>query len=126
MNGNMNYSTGFLLTTALLLLQHLALYAPLRPRESDTEDRADRKVLAKFFLGVGAILAGCAAIRWQSPNADPFLTPLACSAGGLVVAAGYAIRAAIRSAWVRGWLTGLADKGELADEPARERDDKHA
>jgi hypothetical protein len=122
----MNYSTGFLLTTALLLLQHLALYAPLRPLETDTEDKADRKVLAKFFLGVAAILAGCALIRYVEPNADPLYTPLACSAGGLVVAAGYAIRAAIRSAWVRGWLTGLADKGELADEPARESDHRNA
>jgi hypothetical protein len=122
----MQYQFGFLTTTALLLLQHVALYAPLRPRDGDTEDRADRKVLAKFFLGVSAILVGCAVVRWQSPTADPLLTPLACSAGGLVVAAGYLIRASVRSAWVRGWLTGLADKGELADEPARERDDRHA
>jgi hypothetical protein len=121
----MNYSTGFLLTTALLLIQHLALYAPLRPMPSDTEEKADRKVLAKFFLGVGAILVGCGAVRWQDPTSDPFLTPLACSAGGLVVAGCYLIRAAIRSAWVRGWLTGLADKGELADEPARESDHRH-
>lgn len=122
----MNYSIGFLLTTALLLLEHAFLYAPLRPRPDDTEDRADRKVLVKFFLGVGAILLGCLAIRWQDAQADALLTPLACSAAGLVVVAGYLIRAAIRSAWVRGWLTGLADKGELADEPARERDDQHA
>lgn len=122
----MNYSIGFLATTTLLLIEHLALYAPLRPREGDTEDAADRKVLIKFLLGVAAILAGCAAVRWQSPNADALLTPLACSAGGLVVAACYAIRRAVRSAWVRGWLTGLADKGELADEPARERDDRRA
>jgi hypothetical protein len=122
----MNYSFGFLITTALILLEHLALYAPLRPRGSDTEDMVDRKVLTKFFLGVGAILIGCAAVRWQYPTADPLLTPLACSASGLVVLAGYLIRAAIRSAWVRGWLTGLADKGELADEPARERDDRRA
>ena len=122
----MNYLIGFLTTTALLLLEHVALYAPLRPRESDTEDGADLKVLIKFFLGVLAILAGCAAVRWQSPLSDALLTPLACSAGGLVVAAGYAIRRAVRAAWARGWLTGLADKGDLADEPARERDDRRA
>lgn len=122
----MNYAIGFLTTTALLLLEHVALYAPLRPRESDTEDKADRKVLVKFVLGVGAIIAGCGVIRALEPNADPLMTPLACSAGGLAVGAAYLMRAAIRSAWVRGWLTGLADKGDLADEPARERDNRRA
>lgn len=118
----MQYSIGFLLTTVLLLLEHVALYGPLRPREIDTEDAADRKVLIKFFLGVAAILAGCAAVRATAPNADALLTPLVCSAGGLVVLGGYLIRAAVRAAWRRGWLTGLVDKGDLADEPARERD----
>jgi hypothetical protein len=122
----MNYSIGFLTTTAIILVEHILLYGPLHPREGDTEDTADRKVLAKFFLGVAAILAGCAVVRWQSPNADALLTPLACSAAGLVVAAGYVVRAAIRSAYVRGWLTGLVDKGDLADGPAREHNDRHA
>lgn len=117
---------GFLISTTVLLLEHLALYAPLRPTAGDTDGRNDTKVLIKFLLGVGAILAGCAVVRLIDPLADALLTPLACSAGGLVVAAAYLVRAAVRAAWMRGWLTGLADKGELADEPARERDDRHA
>lgn len=122
----MNYLLGFLTTTALLLLEHVALYAPLRPRESDTEDATDLKVLTKFFFGVGAIIAGSAVVRVSMPDADALITPLACSAGGIAVAAAYLIRAAVRAAWARGWLTGLADKGDLADEPARERDDRRA
>lgn len=120
------YILGFLTATALILVEHVALYAPLRPHAGDSDDRVDRKVLAKFMLGVGAILVGCAVVRWYAPTADALLTPLTCSASGLAVGAAYLLRAAIRSAWMRGWLTGLADKGELADEPARERDDRRA
>lgn len=120
------YSYGFLTSTALLLLEHIAFYAPLRPTAGDTEARADMKVLTKFFLGVAAILIGCAVVRGNDPLADALYTPLACSASGLVVAAAYGIRAAVNAAWVRGWLTGLADKGDIADERERERDDRHA
>jgi hypothetical protein len=121
----MNYLLGFLTTTALLLLEHIALYTPLRPRAYDDEDMVDRKVIAKLIIGVGAILVGCAVVRVLEPTADPFLTPLACSAGGLAIAVAYLFRAAVRAAWARGWLTGLADKGDIADEPAREHDARH-
>lgn len=118
-----SYSYGFLVSTALLLLEHVAFYGPLRPMTGDTETRADIKVLVKFTLGVGAILIGCFVVRWNAPLADPFFTPVACSASGLVVAAAYGVRAAVNAAWVRGWLTGLADRGDIVDAPAREQDD---
>ena len=110
----MNYSDGFLTTTAILLVEHLLLYKRLRPEPGDDDDMQDRKVLAKFVLGVLAILAGCLVIRLEDPFADPLLTPLACSASGLVLAAAYAVRAAIRIAERRGWLHGLVDQADIA------------
>lgn len=111
-----DYFQGFLLTTILLGIEHITLYARLRPR-GDSGDTW--RVLLKFLLGVGAILAGCAVTRFAHPTADPLLTPLACSAGGLVIIAGYIVRwvgeRMIRSAETRGWLKGLADRADIAE-----------
>jgi hypothetical protein len=117
-----SYVQGFLLTTALLTLEHLTLYARLKRH-------GDAGVIVKFGVGVLAILAGCAWIAWQQYDARALLAPAASSAGGLVVAAGYVGRwlwgRALGGAYTRGWLNGLADKGDLADDPARERNDRH-
>jgi hypothetical protein len=67
----MQYLSGFLTSTALLLLEHITLYAPLRPVAGDSDSRNDAKVLVKFLLGVGAVLAGCAVVKAIAPTADP-------------------------------------------------------
>jgi hypothetical protein len=108
------YSHGFLATTAALLIEHLLFYRRLRPIPTDDDDAQDRKVLAKFFLGVLAILLGCLVIRLENPFADPLLAPLASSTSGLVLVAAYAVRAAIRTAERRGWLRGLVDQADIA------------
>ena len=111
------YFQGFLITTALLALEHLALYTRLKPR-GDSDDYW--RVLIKFGLGVLAILAGCAAIAWQGDAPEAILAPIAASAGGLVIVAGYAGRwlwgRAVGSAYIRGRLAGLADKADIAED----------
>ena len=96
-----------------MALEHATLYARLKPY-------GDAGVLAKFCLGVLAILAGCWVIRWWNPNADPLITPLVCSAGGLVIASAYGVRwlwgRAMGSAYMRGRLAGLADRADIAED----------
>lgn len=111
---NIAYSHGFLTTTAIVLIEHALLYRRLRPCAGDDDDTQDRKILAKFVIGVLAILAGCLVIRLENPYADPLLAPLASSAAGLVLVAAYAIRAAVRTAERRGWLRGLVDHADIA------------
>lgn len=111
------YFEGFLITTTLLILEHIALYARLKPR-GDTGDTW--RVLVKFVLGVLAILAGCAAIAWRAYEPNALLAPLAASMGGLVIAAGYVGRwlfdRANQSAYIRGRLHGLADQGDIHED----------
>ncbi len=111
------YVQGFLVTTALLTIEHLTLYAVLKPR--GTAGDAWR-ILAKFGLGVLAILAGCASIAWQADEPLAVLAPAATSMGGLVIMAGYAGRwvydRATKSAYIRGRIHGLADKADIAAE----------
>lgn len=113
------YFQGFLVTSILLIVEHLALYAWLKPRGNVGDIW---RVLVKFGLGVLAILVGCAAIAWQAHEPLAFLAPAAASAGGLVVTAGYAGRwayeRATNSAYIRGRIHGIADKADIA---AKER-----
>lgn len=114
------YLQGFLVTTALLVIEHLTLYTPLRLRK----DAGDGwRVLLKFILGILAILAGCARVAWQADEPLALLAPAACAMGGLVIAAGYVGRwlfaRATKSAYIRGRLHGLADHADIA---AEERD----
>ncbi len=111
MNGS-SYVQGFLVTTALLAMEHLALYARLK-------ELGDTGVLIKFALGVLAILAGCAVIAWRDSDANAVLAPLVCSAGGLVIVAGHIGRwlfdRARETSYMRGRLAGLADKADIAE-----------
>jgi hypothetical protein len=111
------YFQGFLVTSLLLVIEHLALYTRLRPR-GDANDTW--RILVKFGLGVLAILIGSAAIAWQAREPLAFLAPAAASAGGLVVMAGYAGRwvydRATKSAYIRGRIHGVADKADIAAE----------
>lgn len=114
------YFQGFLVTTVLLIIEHAALYARLKPR-GDASDTW--RVLVKFGLGVFAILIGSGAIAWQTHEPLALLAPAACSMAGLVIVAGYGGRwlydRATKSAYIRGRLHGLADKADIA---AEERD----
>lgn len=111
------YFQGFLITSLLLIIEHLALYARLKPR-GDASDTW--RVLVKFFLGTLAILIGTGAIAWQTHEPIAVLAPAACALGGMVVAAGYAVRwlygQATRSAYIRGRIHGVADKADIAAE----------
>ena len=104
------YLVGFLTTTAILLVEHLACANRIVP----TGDPLDWRLFARYVLGVLGILAGCAATRTLNPTADPLATPLLCSAAGgwIVAIAGWRrlYRAALAEAETRGWLKGLADK----------------
>jgi hypothetical protein len=117
------YFQGLLVTTATLAVEHLLLYKPLGLR-GNNKDRW--RVLAKFVLGVSAILMGCFVIRWQDPYADPFLTPLACSCAGLVIILAYVGREiferTIIHAKMRGYLHGLADRADIAEDDGRNRE----
>ena len=108
-----SYLQGFLITTALLTLEHLTLYARLNKYGAGG-------VIVKFILGVLAILVGCVVIAWQEHAPEAILAPVAASAGGLVVVAGYVGRwlfdQARQSAYVRGRLAGLADKADIAED----------
>ncbi len=119
-----SYFQGFLTTTILLGIEHVTLYARLKPR-GDAGDAW--RVLVKFGLGVLAILAGCGVIAWRAHAPEALFAPLAASAGGLVIVAGYIGRwfggRVISNAEMRGWLKGLADKGEA--DGAREPNDSH-
>lgn len=114
------YLQGFLVTSLLLIIEHLALYARLKPR-GDAGDTW--RVLVKFFLGTLAILIGSGAIAWQTHEPIAFLAPAACALGGVVVAVGYAGRwlygRLLETAYRRGRLHGMADKADIA---AEERD----
>lgn len=103
---------GFLTTAALLLIEHAACINRLVP----TGKALDWRLFARYALGVLAILAGCLVTAWEIHSADVFLVPLVCaSAGTLVVLAAsgrWLYHKAIEEAELRGWLKGLADRGE--------------
>jgi len=101
------YFHGICITSALLAAEHLALYTILA-----------RYPLVKFILGTLAILIGCAVIGYEANDWTVLLAPASCAiGGGAIVAAGYAGRwlygRAISEAETRGWLKGLADKGDI-------------
>lgn len=108
-----SYVQGFLLTTALLTLEHIVLYKRLKKH-------GEVGVLVKFGSGVLAILAGCAVIAWREYDARAILAPAATSAGGFVIMAGYVGRwmfdQAKAGAYVRGRLAGLADHADIAED----------
>jgi hypothetical protein len=114
------YFQGFLITTALLAIEHAALYTVLKPRSTAGDIWRE---LARLILGTLAFLAGCAWIAWQSGYAIALLSPIAASMAGVVIAAAYAGRWAVArikdAAYRRGRIHGLADK---ADIQAEERD----
>ncbi len=108
---------GFATTSALLILEHILLYERLRPRGSDADMW---RVLAKFAIGVAAILAGCAVIAWRVEDTRLFVSPLVCAAGGGVIALGYLLRWIVErikaTAYTRGRLHGLADRGDIGED----------
>ena len=57
------YLVGFLTTTAVLLVEHLACANRIVP----TGDPLDWRLFARYVLGVLGILAGCAATRTLNP-----------------------------------------------------------
>ena len=111
------YFQGSLVTAILLGIEHVTLYARLKPR-GDSGDTW--RVLLKFALGVLAILAGCGVIAYRAHAPEALFGPLAASAGGLIIVAGYVGRwtyeRAVGTAETRGWLRGLADKADIAGE----------
>ena len=111
------YFQGFLVTSTLLIIEHLTLYALLKPRGNANDTW---RILVKFGLGVLAILIGSAAIAWLSHEPLAFLAPAAASMGGLVIAAAYGGRwvydRATKSAYIRGRLHGLADRADIHEE----------
>ena len=111
------YFQGFLVTTTLLIIEHITLYALLKPRGNANDTW---RILVKFGLGVLAILIGSAAIAWLSHEPLAFLAPAAASMGGLVIAAAYGGRWIVdrikQAAYTRGRLHGLADHADVAAE----------
>ena len=104
---------GFLLSTALLIVEHLTLYPSLR-------EKGDVGVLARFVLGVLAILAGCGMIAWETGEPIAVVAPVITSASGLVVVAIYGARwlwqRAQETSYMRGRLHGLADRGDIHED----------
>ena len=111
------YFQGFLVTTTLLIIEHVTLYALLKPRGNANDTW---RILVKFGLGVLAILIGSAAIAWLSHEPLAFLAPTAASMGGVVIALAYGGRWIVerirKTAYTRGRLHGLADKADIAEE----------
>ncbi len=111
------YFQGSLVTAILLGIEHITLYARLKPR-GDAGDTW--RVLLKFALGVLAILAGCGVIAYRAHAPEALFAPIAASAGGLIIVAGYVGRwtfeRAQAGAEARGWLKGLADKADIAED----------
>lgn len=111
------YFQGFLVTTTLLIIEHMSLYALLKPRGNASDTW---RILVKFGLGVLAILIGSAAIAWLSHEPLAFLAPAAASMGGLVIAAAYGGRWIVdrvkKAEYTRGRLHGLADRADIREE----------
>jgi hypothetical protein len=102
----MNYLDGILTTAALIVVEHIVAYKAL-----------ERHVFIKFALGTLAILVGCAVIAYEAQTATPIdlaIVPAICACGaGLALLICYTVRHAVDEAETRGWLKGLADKGDL-------------
>lgn len=113
------YLQGFALTSAILVIEHITLYAWLETR-GDARDVW--RNLARLVLGVLAILAGCAWIAWQTGVIAAVLAPAVVSMAGSVVALGYAGRWLLDrikdAAYRRGRIHGLADHADIrAEDP---------
>ena len=108
------YAYGILTTAAIVLAEHVTLYRPLQ-----------RWPLVKFVAGTLAILAGCAVVAQQTGDDAAFYAPLACAVGGgalLFAAYGtrWLVNRMVAEAETRGWLKGLADKGDIHNGQAGE------
>lgn len=117
------YFEGFLLAAGLMVIEHVTLYAVLRPQGN----RGDVwRVLAKLILGTLASLAGCALIAWRLGDWRILLAPSVTSMAGGAIALAYLGRwiweRAAAAAYTRGRIHGMSDQADIA---AEERHVRH-
>lgn len=107
------YLHGFLVSLALLIVEHLTIYPWLRPK-------GDWGVLGRFIAGVLATLGGCALIAWETGEPIAALAPIAANASGVIIILAYAghwlWQQAKDAAYTRGRLHGLADQGDIEED----------